>query len=144
MVHTIDGRDHPSCTPPANSPEAAREAYADVGAMLQSPVVNGTLVKTPPRPFYRTGRGGIIIIFAFFAIVAGIVGFAVGGSLLRARGRLDHGPATGGLGTATTTTSDWQGSPSQPSTLLGGSTLFGGATGTSVQSVSPTGTLQYG
>jgi len=41
--------------------------------------VNETLVKSPPRPFYRTKRGIIIIIVVVVAIVSAIVGGVVGG-----------------------------------------------------------------
>jgi len=74
----LDGRDHPS-TPRGDNPEAAR-AYSNTGPTMATLPVNGTLVKTSPRPFYRTKRGIIIIIVVVVAIVVAIVGGAVGGS----------------------------------------------------------------
>jgi len=63
--------------------------------------VNGTLVKTSPRPFYRTKRGIIIIMVVVVAIVIAIVGGVVGG--LKSKASVTSPSQPNGVDTATTT-----------------------------------------
>ena len=63
----LDGKDHPSISG-ADDPGVEARAYQSTNP------TDGTLIRTPRRPFYRTRRGVIIIIMTFFVIVAAIVG----------------------------------------------------------------------
>ena len=97
-------------------------------AMLTSPLaVDGTLIKAPSRPFYRTKRGIVIIIMAFVVIVAIVVGVGVGvsqgvrnapmatastaGTTVAVTASVDQGPIPSSL-----TTSKFPGGPTASTT----------------------------